>query len=121
MTKVSKAAGTETANPLTAGFDSFASFTPIRETAMKVWFDFGAEALQFMSSRIVKDMEIQQEMLACKRLEDIQKVQAKFFSKAIEDYNAEVARMMKIMSTTMSQDPSDAKTSTDRDYDDVPL
>ncbi|WP_171054526.1 phasin family protein [Roseovarius arcticus] len=121
MTKVSKKPDPETVAPLTAGLESMAALNPMRETAMKVWFDMGAEAMQFMSSRMEADVEIQEEMLSCKRLEDVQKVQAKFFSNALEDYNAEAARMMKIMSTAMTQEPEGAMPSTKQGHDYVSL
>lgn len=121
MTKVSKKAGDETANPLIAGLEGMLAFKPMSETALKSWLDIGSLSMQFMTSRMAADIETQQEMLGCKSLEDFQKVQTKFFNKALEDYSTEAARLMKIVSTTMAQTPNDAMSSTKRSYDDVPL
>lgn len=121
MTKVSKKPGDETANPLAARLEGMMALKPMGETALKAWLDIGSEAVEFMSSRMKANIEMQQEMLGCKHLEDIQKVQAEFFKKTLEDYRTETARMMKIMTTTMAQMPNEALSSTKRSYDDVPL
>ncbi len=75
----------------------------MRQTALKAWCDIGTEALQFVSSRMEKDIQTQKALLGCKRLEDLQKVQAEFYSKALEDYNAEATRMMELMTAATAQ------------------
>ena len=97
------------------------ALNPMQETAFKSWFDMGLEALQFASNGLQKCVETQQAMLGCKSLEDFQKVQADFYSSAIEDYQAQVARMMGTISATKVAGLGGAIPSTKRGYDDVPV
>jgi hypothetical protein len=63
----------------------------------------GAEAMQFVSSRMEKDIQTQKALMGCKRFEDIQKGLAEFYNKALEDYNAEVALVMELMAAAPAQ------------------
>ncbi|WP_022705672.1 phasin family protein [Pseudorhodobacter ferrugineus] len=96
-------------------------FNPMNDPQLKAWSDLGAEMMQFAASRIQRDLEAQKAMLACKSLEDLQKVQAEFYSEAIKDYNAQIQRTMQVMSGAAKMQVDAAVSSTKRGYDDVPL
>lgn len=121
MAKSSKKTQTTESSPMSATVDIMAAFNPMRETALKAWFDMGLEALRFVSSRMQEDIETQRAMLACKSPEDIRKVQADFYTKALEDYHAEASRMMEIIKETTADELGEGLPSTKRGYDDVPL
>lgn len=96
-------------------------FNPLNDPQLKVWSDLGAEVMQFAASRIQRDIEAQKAMLACKSLDDLQKLQAQYYSQAIKDYSAQIQRAMEVMSGVAGKGKDDAATSTKRGYDDVPL
>ncbi|MFZ1467555.1 MAG: phasin family protein [Paracoccaceae bacterium] len=100
---------------------SSAAFAPMQETALKAWVDMGMQALQFASSGLQKCVEAQTAMMACKTLEDFQKVQTEFYSSALEDYRAQVARMMGSMSATKGGGLGEKAPKMKRGYDDVPI
>lgn len=121
MTKPSNKIRNTASGPESAATNTMMAFSPMQETAFKAWFDMGLEALQFASSGLQKCVETQQAMMGCKTLEDFQKVQADFYSSALEDYRARVGRMMGTMSATKVAGLGGAMPSMKRGYDDVPL
>ncbi len=96
-------------------------FKPMNDPQLKVWSDLCAEVMQFASSRMQQDIEAQKAMLACKSPQDLQKVQSQYFSKALEDYSAQIKRAMEVMSGAADKRTGGVFTSTMRGYDDVPL
>ncbi|MCB1313411.1 MAG: phasin family protein [Sedimentitalea sp.] len=116
-TKDPKAASDE----MIAAMGRMMAFNPMGEAALKVWFDMGTEALRFMSARMQKDLETQKAMLSCKSLVELQKVQADFYSKAMEDYRSEMTRLAGILSAARGEELEEILPKTKRDYDDVPL
>lgn len=54
----------------------------------------GAEMLAFMSERVKQDVQTQQDLLRAKGLVEIQKIQADFVTKAMDDYANEMAKLM---------------------------
>lgn len=96
-------------------------FNPMNDPQLKMWSDLGAEVMQFASSRMEQDIEAQKAMLACKSPQDLQKVQSQYFSKALEDYRAQIQRAMEVMSGAADKRAGGVFTSTKRGYDDVPL
>jgi hypothetical protein len=64
------------------------------------WFgtmsSVGTEMLAFMSERVKQDIQTQQDLLQAKGIAEIQKLQADFFKKAMEDYSAEMTKLMEI-------------------------
>jgi phasin protein len=54
------------------------------------------EVADFVAERIRQDMETQQELLRCRTLDDVRKVQAHFFQTAFDQYSAETTRLMKL-------------------------
>ena len=96
-------------------------FNPMNDPQLKAWSDLGAEMMQFVSSRVQRDIEAQKAMLGCKTFEDLQKLQAQYYSDAVKDYSAQIQRAMEVMSGAAKKQMDDAVTSTRRGYDDVPL
>ncbi|WP_050527186.1 phasin family protein [Pseudorhodobacter aquimaris] len=96
-------------------------FNPTNDPQLKVWSDLGADMMKFAASRIQQDLEAQKSMLACKSLEDLQKVQAEFFSEAVKGYNAQIQRVVEVMSGAGKAQAGAVVSSTKRGYDDVPL
>jgi hypothetical protein len=90
--------------------------------AVQAWVDIGAEAVRFVWDRLQQDIKIQQAMLACTSLEEMQTVQAAFFTAAQEQYTAEAGKMLDLMGKAASGLTASASASTTaRRYDDVPL
>ena len=56
----------------------------------------GAEWLRFVAERLQADMETQHDLLRCKNIEDVQRVQAGFFEKAVDQYREETGRIIDI-------------------------
>jgi hypothetical protein len=104
-----------------AAMDSMKAFNPMSESVQKVWLDMGADTLRFVASRMQQDLETQKAILACTNLEDIQKVQGEFYSQAMEDYRAQAARIMEMMSAAAPAGLDSIPLMTKRSYDDVPL
>ena len=96
-------------------------FNPMNAPQLKVWSDLGAELMKFASSRVQQDIDAQKAMMACKSLEDLQEVQAQYYSEAIKDYSAQMQRAMEVMLGAANKRKDDAAISTKRGYDDVPL
>ncbi len=59
--------------------------------------------------------------MACKGLEEVKKVQADFYQKALEDYRVEATRMIGLMLAPMVAVPGGGVQTTKRSYDDVPV
>lgn len=96
-------------------------FNPMNDPQLKAWSDLGADMMKFAASRIQQDIEAQKSMLACRSLEDLQKVQAEFYSEAVKDYSAQIQRAMEVISVAMKPQVDAVVSSTKRGYDDVPL
>jgi hypothetical protein len=98
-----------------------AALNPIQTQAMQAMFAVATETMQFLSTRIQQDIETQQAMLACKSFEELQRVQAEFHKKTLEDYSGATAKMMKILTSGASDGLTNAASTWKRAYDDVPL
>lgn len=61
------------------------------------------EISDFITERIRQDVETQAEMLRCRTLDDVRDLQTRFFKTAVEQYGAEMSRLMKIGSDTMQR------------------
>ena len=96
-------------------------FNPMNDPRFKLWSDLGAEMMQFASSRIQQDMEAQKAMMACKSFEELQKLQAQYYSEAIKDYTAQIQRSMAALSGAATKQADGLVTPTKRGYDDVPV
>ncbi len=85
----------------------------------QAWMDIGSEAVRFVWDRLQQDIKTQTAMLACKNVEDLQKLQAEFFAAAQEQYAAEAGKMLALVGkATVAGLKTSAKA---RRYDDVPL
>ena len=56
------------------------------------------EIADFVAERIRQDMETQQEFLRCRTLDDVRQVQTHFFRTAMDQYTAEVSKLMNLSS-----------------------
>jgi hypothetical protein len=54
------------------------------------------EIAEFVSERIRQDLETQQDLLRCRTLDDVREVQSRFFRTTIDQYSAEVTKLMQI-------------------------
>lgn len=87
--------------------------------AVQAWADMGAEMVRFVQDRLQQDIKTQQAMLACSSLEELQQIQAEFFTAAQEQYAAEVVKMLDLMGKAAA--PGLIAPRQARRYDDVPL
>jgi hypothetical protein len=62
-----------------------------------------AEIADFIAERIRQDVETQADMLSCRNLDDVRDLQTRFFRTALDQYAAEVSRLMKISTDTMER------------------
>lgn len=61
------------------------------------------EISDFVTERIRQDVETQAEMLRCRTLDDVRDLQTRFFKTAVDQYAAEMSRLMKISTDAMQQ------------------
>jgi enoyl-[acyl-carrier-protein] reductase (NADH) len=61
--------------------------------------NLGTEMLAFMSERIKQDIQTQQDLLQAKGIAEVQKIQADFLKKAMDDYSAEMTKLMDVGKT----------------------
>ncbi len=92
---------------------------PVGPVVIQAWMEIGTEAVRFVWDRLQQDIKTQQAMMTCTSLDQMQKVQADFFTAAQEQYTAEAAKMLDLMSK--AQAAGLTPTPTARRYDDVPL
>ncbi|MDW3223846.1 MAG: phasin family protein [Paracoccaceae bacterium] len=58
--------------------------------------DMGAEVAGFLAERIKEDVKTQHEILHCKNVGDMQSIQAAFIQKAMDQYQEETGKLLKI-------------------------
>lgn len=56
----------------------------------------GAEVSSFVANRIQEDVKTQQKMLQCKDMSELQQIQAEFFQKAVDQYQAETGKLVEL-------------------------
>lgn len=115
---MTKAATKTTTTPQT---QALASAMTAGHPAARMCLDIMAESTRFMSERLQNDLETQQALLRCQSPVDLVKVQSDFFRKAMEQYGFEAQRIFDIMTEATGDTVKDAKTSTKRGFDDVPV
>lgn len=64
--------------------------------------DIGAEWMNFVADRVREDVKTQHELLHAKDLNEIQRIQADFLQKAMDDYSNETGKMVKFCADTMA-------------------
>ncbi|WP_114947987.1 phasin family protein [Microvirga calopogonii] len=74
--------------------------------ATEAWFSASAECqremIGFVSMRLEKDGEIAREMIACKSLADVAAIQSRWMEETLQDYNAELGRLMTICTKSVN-------------------
>ncbi|MEO0752128.1 MAG: phasin family protein [Pseudomonadota bacterium] len=55
-----------------------------------------AEMAEFVADRIKEDVKTQHEILHCKDVADLQRIQAQFMQKAIDQYQAETGKLVEM-------------------------
>jgi hypothetical protein len=75
------------------GFRNIAQFNAV---LMERFAEMNAEMAKFIARRIAEDVKVQQELLRCKDLKDVQNVQVHFFEQAFKQYQEGSARMIDI-------------------------
>lgn len=83
--------------------------------------EIAKEGVEFISERIKKDMQAQRDILNCKSLQDVLRVQSEYFQDAAEQYTGQLQRVAELLSETMALGLSEATVSRAREYDDIPL
>lgn len=58
--------------------------------------EMSAEMVSFVADRIKEDVKTQHEILNCKNVAELQHVQAQFFQKAIDQYQAETGKLVEM-------------------------
>lgn len=58
--------------------------------------DMGAEFTSFLAERIKEDVKTQHEILHCKDVSEVQRIQSDFVKKAIEQYQTETGKLFEI-------------------------
>jgi hypothetical protein len=54
----------------------------------------GTEMMEFMAHRVKQDLQTQQDLLQAKDIAEVQKIQAEFLKKTMDDYSAEMTKLM---------------------------
>ncbi|MEL6913165.1 MAG: phasin family protein [Pseudomonadota bacterium] len=76
---------------------------------METMSDVGAEWLSFVADRVKEDVKTQHELLHAKTIGDVQKIQATFLQKAMDDYHDETGKIVEFCSNAMSEIHSKAE------------
>lgn len=58
--------------------------------------DMSAEVAHFVAERIKEDVKTQHEILHCKKVSDLQHIQAQFIQKAMDQYQAETGKLVEM-------------------------
>lgn len=58
--------------------------------------NMSAEVASFVAERIKEDVKTQHEILHCKDVADLQHIQAQFFQKAMDQYQAETGKLVEM-------------------------
>ena len=85
------------------------------------WAEVMKEGVHFISERMGQDMQAQRDFLNCRSIEDVLRLQSKFYRDALAQYTQQFQRMAELMSEATALGWSEATTPRARKYDDVPL
>ncbi|MFQ6548459.1 phasin family protein [Aestuariibius sp. 2305UL40-4] len=98
--------GTEDAVTLrTMGFGAMAG---VGTTWVEVLSDMGSEVLSFVADRIKEDVKTQHEILHCKDVGELQRIQAEFIQTAMDQYATETGKLVE-MSQKLLRAPATGK------------
>ncbi|MEO0703466.1 MAG: phasin family protein [Pseudomonadota bacterium] len=78
------------------GLNQFAKFGA---AMTRTFGDIGAEMTSFLADRIKEDVKTQNEILHCKDINELQRIQAQFIQTAVAQYSSETGKLV-----SMSQD-----------------
>ncbi len=98
-----------------------AAMLAINPTLSKAWVDLMSESARFMSERLARDLELQQDMLACRNPAEFLQLQTEFLTEAMEQYTKETTRYSRMMFKSLDEISKDARAGHRREYDDVPI
>ncbi|WP_322889532.1 MULTISPECIES: phasin family protein [unclassified Yoonia] len=80
--------------------DTLAAVTPAATWMNTAWIEamteVGSELATFVAERLRQDIELQQALLRCRSLAEVPHVQAEFFQKALDQYQAETGKLIEI-------------------------
>ena len=69
--------------------------------------EMSAEVVSFVADRIKEDVKTQHEILNCKNVSELQHVQAQFFQKALDQYQAETGKLVEMTNKAFSPKSAD--------------
>ncbi len=71
--------------------------------------DMSAEVVSFVADRIQEDVKAQHKMLHCKNVGELQHIQAEFFQKAVDQYQAETGKLVEMGAAAFAPESDDDK------------
>lgn len=77
---------------------------------MEAFSDMGAEVASFVADRIKEDVQTQHEILHCKNVADLQHIQAQFVQKAVDQYQDETGKLVKMGAAAFATAKDEEKT-----------
>lgn len=69
---------------------------------METMGDLGAEMASFVAARIKEDVRTQHEILHCKDMGELQRIQSEFIQRALEQYRAETGKLTEMGSKALA-------------------
>ncbi|MEO0914420.1 MAG: phasin family protein [Pseudomonadota bacterium] len=86
----------------------FGPMNPMGTAWIETMGEMGSELVSFVADRVKEDVKTQQEVLHCKDIAELQRIQTEFFQKAFEQYTAETGKIVEIGSHLLAglQKPS---------------
>lgn len=111
MTKDSKPSDNPAADPNAYDMmrvlqaSGFGSMTTMGTAWVEAMSDLGSEFLSFVADRVKEDVQAQHEILHAKDVEEVQKLQAKFIKKAVDQYSAETGKMVALSHSALAKIP----------------
>lgn len=109
------------ANQASDGEASSASKAAFAPAGASFWLEMMTESGRFIAQRLEEDLKAQQAFLGCKTPAEVLQVQADYCETAVEQYAAEVGRILEFMSGTVGAPLVPYKSLYSRGYDDVPV
>ncbi|MHA6323645.1 phasin family protein [Roseivivax sp. CAU 1753] len=68
--------------------------------------DMGAEVAAFVAERIQEDVKTQHAIMHCRNVAEMQHVQAEFIQKALEQYQAETGKLLRMGTRHVAKPPT---------------
>ena len=121
MTEKSKSNRKTKSAPLTASPQMWVLSPMISMVGMASWAELIKENAQFASKRLTYDMHAQRDLLGCRSIEQILRLQAKLYQETTEQYTTHAQRMVELLSEATALGWSEATSPRSREYDDIPL